>query len=297
MKIACLQFSPEVGQIHTNMAKANALIDDAIGAHRTANLDWLLLPELALTGYNFLSLEAIAPFLEPTASGTSTKWAMDVARRLRCHVTVGYPEAASDGRRFNSTVTVSPSGDVLANYRKTFLYYTDETWAHEGDNRFFSGTLGTLGPVSMGICMDINPHKFLAPWDAYEFARACLAAQSPIVALSMAWLTRQSADELAAAPQDADAETLAYWLERFHPLLDLRTRPYDAPPIIVIMANRCGTEGGVAYAGTSTVMKIERGKTQIFDILGKGEEKLLVVDLNEPPKFAVTTSTQAPANS
>lgn len=136
-------------------------------------------------------------------------------------------------------------------------------------------------PIQQGICMDINPHKFLAPWDAYEFARACLAAQSPIVALSMAWLTRQSADELAAAPQDADAETLAYWLERFHPLLDLRTRPYDAPPIIVIMANRCGTEGGVAYAGTSTVMKIERGKTQIFDILGKGEEKLLVVDLNE----------------
>ncbi|EOD46436.1 putative protein n-terminal asparagine amidohydrolase protein [Neofusicoccum parvum UCRNP2] len=278
------------------MAKANVLIDDAIAAGRTANLDWLLLPELALTGYNFPSLDAIAPFLEPTAAGTSTKWAVDVARRLHCHVTVGYPEASGDGRRFNSTVTVSPAGEVLANYRKTFLYYTDETWAHEGDRRFFSGNLGTLGPVSMGICMDINPHKFLAPWDAYEFAHSCLAAQSPIVALSMAWLTRQSPEELAAAPQDADAETLAYWLERFYPLLDLKTRPSDAPPVIVIMANRCGTEGGVAYAGTSTVMKIERGRTQIFEILGKGEEKLLVVDLNEPPKFAVTTGSQAPAN-
>lgn len=129
--------------------------------------------------------------------------------------------------------------------------------------------------------MDINPHKFLAPWDAYEFAHSCLAAQSPIVALSMAWLTRQTPDELAAAPADADRETLAYWLERFYPLLDLRSRPRDAPPVILIMANRCGVEGGVAYAGTSTVMKIDRGRTQIFDILGKGEEKLLVVDLNE----------------
>lgn len=135
--------------------------------------------------------------------------------------------------------------------------------------------------TKQGICMDINPHKFLAPWDAYEFAHSCLAAQSPIVALSMAWLTRQTPDELAAAPADADRETLAYWLERFYPLLDLRSRPRDAPPVILIMANRCGVEGGVAYAGTSTVMKIDRGRTQIFDILGKGEEKLLVVDLNE----------------
>lgn len=149
MKIACLQFSPEVGQLRTNIAKANALIDDAVAAQRTANLDWLLLPELALTGYNFPSLEAIGPFLEPTAAGASTKWAIEVAQRLRCHVTVGYPEAASDGRRFNSAVTVSPAGEVLANYRKTFLYYTDETWAHEGDERFFSGPLGALGHVSM----------------------------------------------------------------------------------------------------------------------------------------------------
>lgn len=149
MKVACLQFSPDVGSLHTNITKANILLDDAIGANRTANLDWLLLPELALTGYNFPSLEAIAPFLEPTAAGPSTKWAIDAAQRLHCHVTVGYPEVSADGRRFNSTVTVSPTGEVLANYRKTFLYYTDETWAHEGDRRFFSGTLGSLGPVSM----------------------------------------------------------------------------------------------------------------------------------------------------
>ncbi|OJD38823.1 carbon-nitrogen hydrolase [Diplodia corticola] len=296
MKIGCLQYAPEVGQLHTNMAKANVLIDDAIGDGRTAGLDWLLLPELALTGYNFASLEAIAPFLEPTAAGASTKWAVDVATRLRCHVTVGYPEQAADGRRYNSTVTVSPAGAVLANYRKTFLYYTDETWAHEGDRQFFSGNLGTLGRVSMGICMDINPQKFLAPWDAYEFARAALQADSPIIALNMAWLTRQTADEVAAQRADPDGETLAYWLERFFPLIDAASR---RPPIILVMANRCGVEGGAVYAGTSTVMKVERGEVpvRIFDILGQGEENLLVADLNEAPKWSVTTRSERPPNS
>ena len=26
----------------------------------------------------------------------------------------------------------------------------------------------------MAICMDINPHKFEAPWEAYELANHCL---------------------------------------------------------------------------------------------------------------------------
>ncbi|KKY20573.1 putative protein n-terminal asparagine amidohydrolase [Diplodia seriata] len=290
MKIACLQYAPEVGQLHTNMAKANVLIDDAIGAGRTAGLDWLLLPELALTGYNFASLEAIAPFLEPTAAGASTKWAVDVATRLRCHVTVGYPEQAADGHRYNATVTVSPAGEVLANYRKTFLYYTDETWAHEGDRQFFSGNLGALGPVSMGICMDINPHKFLAPWEAYEFARAAQAAESPIVVLNMAWLTRLTPDELMLQRADSDNETLAYWLERFYPLIN--DSGADRPPVVLVIANRCGVEAGAVYAGTSTIMKIERGEVRIYDILGRAEESLLVVDLDQLPKFVVTNNRE-----
>lgn len=128
--------------------------------------------------------------------------------------------------------------------------------------------------------MDINPHRFLAPWDAYEFARAALAANSPIVALNMAWLTRLTPEELAEQSAEPDNETIAYWLERFHPLADFSNRPESAPPVVLILANRCGVEGGAVYAGTSTVVKLDRGSTQIFEILGRGEENLLVVDLN-----------------
>ncbi len=55
--------------------------------------------------------------------------------------------------RYNSVVLVSPTGEVLVNYRKSFLYYTDETWAEEGKQGFFAGTLPRLGQVAMGICM------------------------------------------------------------------------------------------------------------------------------------------------
>lgn len=47
MKIACLQFAPEVGQFDRNMKRA----DDVIAiSNLPPNLDWLVLPELAFTG-------------------------------------------------------------------------------------------------------------------------------------------------------------------------------------------------------------------------------------------------------
>jgi protein N-terminal amidase len=56
--------------------------------------------------------------------------------------------------RYNSAVLVSPEGDVLANYRKSFLFTTDESWAEEGPSGFFSGEVpGGLGRLAMGICL------------------------------------------------------------------------------------------------------------------------------------------------
>jgi hypothetical protein len=36
--------------------------------------------------------------------------------------------------RFNSLLIVDQTGKMLMNYHKRFLYYTDETWAGEGQN-------------------------------------------------------------------------------------------------------------------------------------------------------------------
>lgn len=37
--------------------------------------------------------------------------------------------------------------------------------------------------MGLGICMDINPCKFEAPWEAYEWARFCLAENVQVHAM------------------------------------------------------------------------------------------------------------------
>lgn len=129
--------------------------------------------ELTSIGYNFKSLLHISPFLEPTAAGITSLWARTTALKYNCMVTVGYPEKVDVNPKwptspeyYNSAITVNKDGETVANYRKSFLYYTDETWALEGPDGFFSGKMEGLGNVAMGICKSrsiatwLHPHIF-----------------------------------------------------------------------------------------------------------------------------------------
>jgi len=320
MRIATLQFSPRLGEIAANFSRAESLLMREEREGLLQDLDLLVLPELAFAGYNHPSLSAIAPFLEPTASGPSTRWAARTAKRLKCTVAVGYPEAAEDGnyntiydreikaaaglKAYNSLVFVSSTGDVVAHYRKSFLYYTDETWAQEGAG-FYAGVLpmGSAGrqvKVAAGICMDINPYKFEAPWTAYEFTNHAREARAKVVVLSMAWLTRLTREETVRQAMTPDMDTVGYWIERFRPLLGPDA---SAEEVLVVFANRAGEEGTdpkigeVRYAGSSCVMGMSRGsdgmdgKVRIWDICGRGQDGVLVVDTTAEPLYAVQRKT------
>ena len=99
------------------------------------------------------------PHVEPTGAGPSSQWACTAARKYGCTVAVGYPEEAGAQEQapeyYNSLVVVNSGGEKLVNYSKSFLYYTDATWAREGPG-FYGGKLANLGQVAMGICMDIK---------------------------------------------------------------------------------------------------------------------------------------------
>ncbi|MCJ1353559.1 MAG: Carbon-nitrogen hydrolase [Icmadophila ericetorum] len=345
MRIACLQYNPQLGTVEANIARVNELLDDY--KEDVVDLDLLVLPELALTGmqtgYNFPSLTAITPHLEPTVSSLTTAWAKATAARLKCLVSVGYPEQtnepappltplnASTTANYNSTVTVSPAGDVLAHYRKTHLYYTDETWAHESPTGWLttdlplpahplmvvvdhaSGTLSsvpdpgsasayastsTVGPststttsapgvkTAFGICMDLNPHRFASPWSAYEFSSRALATCATLLILSMAWTTSVPADAELWSPSlrhEPDMDTLGYWIERLRPVIGAD----DGVERLVVIANRTGREGDVGYVGSSVVMGVGGWVVKIWGILGRGEEKVLVIDTEEEAKWRV----------
>jgi protein N-terminal amidase len=104
-------------------------------------------------------LKHITPYLEPTAAGITSLWARTAALKYECVVVVGYPEKVditakwpASPEYYNSAITVNAEGETIANYRKTFLFYSDETWALEGADGFFDGEIPGLGNVAMGIC-------------------------------------------------------------------------------------------------------------------------------------------------
>ena len=114
------------------------------------SIDLLVLPEMVLSGYMFTKPASIMPYLEPQRIGPTSLLARSLARRLQCHVIAGYPEALplpggsssvdggneveneGTGVGWNSAVIVDPSGEVIGNYRKTFRFETDKSWAKEG---------------------------------------------------------------------------------------------------------------------------------------------------------------------
>ncbi|PWW78142.1 carbon-nitrogen hydrolase [Tuber magnatum] len=292
MRIACLQFNPQLGNIAHNLRRADTIISRA-GAR---GIDLLILPEMAFSGYKFGSVNEINSHLEPTAAGPSTVWARSIARRLGCYIALGYPEhcahppSSPSGpmSRYNSAVLVSPGGDVLVNYRKHFLFSTDESWAEEGPDGFFSGDLPDgLGRLAMGICMDLNPRRFEAPFEKYEFAHHILDSKADIAVMPMAWLTSQPAESLVAQAQVPDADTLAYWIQRLQPILDKGGQGQSGETIFVA-CNRTGTERNACYAGTSAVVGVSKGNAKIYGHLGRGTEDLLVCDVPGPGRNQAT---------
>lgn len=244
VRIAVLQLNPRIGCVAANIEKANRILslhgyhvnkqNAKVQKPPSRDLDILVLPELAFTGYNFKSPAEIKPYLEPTASGISTQWAQTISKSIGCHVLVGYPERFTPSLNptnkstpnddscitYNSAVMVSPTGSVLFNYRKSFLYDTDIVWGCSespdmvdgpSSKKVFPLTGEIQVPnrslvknkgdpdhiplkVQVGICMDLNPDRFKTPFTDYEFANAALRNQASVILCPMAWLHGDSPD-------------------------------------------------------------------------------------------------------
>jgi hypothetical protein len=67
---------------------------------------------------------------------------------------------------------------------------------------------------------------------------------------------------------------------RIEPLIRAETED----EIIVVFANRTGTEEEAVYAGTSPILGFQAGEVKVYGILGRGEKELLVVDTKKRPQ-------------
>eukprot|EP00667_Euglena_gracilis_P017230 EG_transcript_18138 len=284
LRALAVQFDAALGQREANMAKADRLLEPY---SEQSGVDLVVLPEMAFTGYHFRDRDDIAPLAE-APGGVTEQWCRRQAQRLRCTVFCGYPsrgdapgQAESEDREapaplYNSMLVVGPDGAVLARYHKHFLYITDETWATPGP-AFHAVTLPSGAKVGLGICMDINPCKFEAPWEAYEWARFCLAENVQVLVLCSNWCTAHPDDdaEVKAKPPNR-GETLNYWAARLKPLIGRNVH--------FVVADRVGQEtlaplgrGGVTtFCGSSCVVALR--EPALVAALGTTEEAVLVAD-------------------
>jgi protein N-terminal amidase len=265
MRVAIVQTAPLLGQPEKNLARAT----DLLSRLPHTQLDLIVLPELAFSGYNFPSPKAITPFIETHDKSPSRTWARDVATRFQCSVVVGLP-SQDQGARYNTAVMVNEAGEVVYTYHKHFLYSTDYQWGCQPGSSFTFKDFqfdGQSVRMSIGICMDLNPKEYIAPFNAFEYANFLLQNDVRLVVIPMAWLL----------PSDEDREmpslgSVEYWARRLSPLLG------DDTVRTVVVCNRTGEEGGAIYAGTSCVLQMGRGHVRVVDRLGR-EEGILHVDV------------------
>ncbi|WWC85581.1 uncharacterized protein L201_000445 [Kwoniella dendrophila CBS 6074] len=200
-------------------------------------------------------------------------------------------EGEGTGVGYNSAVVVSPSGEVVGNYRKTFRFETDKNWAREGDGFMHFDLAEPLGRVAVGICMDMNPKDFVAPWDAFELANYCRDNAVDMLVVPMNWLSPPAEPPEETPEEDPDAPSesnLNYWAARLQPLHDpvpgyTTPRGEIADPIggkevIFVACNRVGTEEGTKFVGTSSVMTISSNPSRIelVECCNISEERVMI---------------------
>jgi predicted amidohydrolase len=276
MRVALLQSAPTLGAVDRNIQSANDILAakfpaTRLNGNREKKVDLLILPELALTGYNFKSPDDIAPYLERKSQSPTTKWAKEVAQRYHCQVLVGLPTEHEKQRR-NAAVLVDSRGNVIHEYQKHHMFETDSRWGCTSGPGFSSTTLEVDGQrtrLSVGICMDLNPWEFKAPFEAYEYANYILEEDISLILVPMAWLLPAEKDPTSLEPSQS---TLIYWVGRLHPLID------DSRVRTVVICNRTGREGNAVYAGTSCVLRIGKGEVVVLGHMGR-EEGILDVNV------------------
>ncbi|KAF3063953.1 hypothetical protein GL218_02179 [Daldinia childiae] len=149
MRIGCLQFAPKLGDVNNNLNRADAVLSKA----NPENLDLLCLPELAFS---------VASTNQPFSRASRLWRDCALGENGRTQIQLCYDSRISrefdvkakwptGPEYYNSAIVVNGEGETIGNYRKSFLYYTDETWALGRRRRvlarIYSGSWETETPL------------------------------------------------------------------------------------------------------------------------------------------------------
>ena len=208
---AAVEFNPVLNERDQNVEKLLVEVEKAL--QQGAKL--VVTPEMATTGYQYTSREAIRPFVDTIPGRTTDRFAA-LAHHYHAYIAIGMAEVDPQTDIFyNSAALVGPDGYV-GKYRKLHLWEAEEHWAAWGD-------LGVpvfnteLGRLAINICMDSA---------YYESARLAALGGADV----LLFLTNSSAQTVAALPARAQQNGM-----------------------YIVSANRSDTELNFHMAGLSAI--------------------------------------------
>ena len=144
MLLGLIQTAPQFGAKKTNRQEIEALA-------RNKRADLWLMPELALTGYEFHDRKEAAELAEEIPNGETTKWLLQFCHDRDCFAVVGLPERSGD-KVYNSAILAGPQG-LVGHYRKLHLFDFEMERFDPGDLPFSVYDIG-VAKIGLMICFD-----------------------------------------------------------------------------------------------------------------------------------------------
>ena len=167
-RIALLHLSPVPGAL----AKNRQLVEAALQSAVDAGAEWIVTPELATTGYEFvehIGVQWIETQPDPWVQGVA-----DFARQRRVTVFLSVPERFGD-KLYNSLLAIDRTGQIAGRHRKiNALRVGPEAWSTPGED-INAVPIDGFGLVGMLICADAYTPK-IAETLARQGARALVSS-------------------------------------------------------------------------------------------------------------------------
>ncbi len=143
MRVGFFQFAPVFGEYEENIDRITEGLKDA-------RADLIVLPELALSGYNFTTREEAEAAAE-TVPGKTTEILQKTSRDRGSYIVTGMAEKGEDGI-YNSAVLIGPDG-VEGIYRKMHLFAGEKRLFSSGNKGFPLFKVNGIN-IGMLVCFD-----------------------------------------------------------------------------------------------------------------------------------------------
>lgn len=199
---------------------------DFIGSAAAAGARLVVLPELAISGYQ-LDAGGLRSVAEPLHGPTCVAWTK-IAAREKIWIAGGFCEV-DDGLLYNSAVLVGPDG-LVGHYRKLHLFDTEKLIFTPG-NRGLNVFETPIGRIGLCVCYDL---RFV------EVVRLLALQGADIIAVPTAWVggfDRNPRDAMGFIGQARGAILQA-----------------NLSQVYIACASQCGVTGNTRFLGSSLVV-------------------------------------------